>query len=138
MRKAANLFGRHGRPKQAFFETEQGSPFHLDKKLLVEDVPEEMMEYMLSADNIRAVTRSRHDLNAYGNDGISSKIRKAADPEAVKFVQRIIKATMRCGRVFDSWKAASPILFSKKGNKKIRRTGGQSQLPTAPIEYTDA
>jgi hypothetical protein len=40
-------------PKQAFFKAERGSPFRLNKKLPDEDVPEEIMEYMLSADTIR-------------------------------------------------------------------------------------
>jgi hypothetical protein len=44
-------------PKQALFEAEQDSPFHLDKKLPNEDVPEDMIEDMLSEDNIWAVIR---------------------------------------------------------------------------------
>jgi hypothetical protein len=76
-----------------------------------------MMEYMLSTENSSVIIRSRDELNACGNDGISYKIIKAAGPEAVKFMKRIIKATIRCDRVFDSWKEARTILICKKGER---------------------
>jgi hypothetical protein len=104
-----------GPSKQAFFEAGQDSPFYLHKKLPDENVREDMMEHMLSDDNIRAVIRSRDDLSVCGNDGINYRIMKTAVPEAVKFMKRIIKATIRCGRVFDSWKAARTVLIDKKG-----------------------
>jgi hypothetical protein len=106
-----------GRSKQAFFEAEQDSPFHLHKKLPNEDVREDMIEYMLSDDKIRAVIRSRGDLSACGNDGISDRILKAAGPKAAKFMKRILKATIRCGRMFDSCKAARTALIYKKGER---------------------
>jgi hypothetical protein len=103
-----------GLPEQAFYEAEPDSQFHLNRKLPDEDIPEDVMKYMLSGDNIRVVLRSRDDLSACGNDGISYKIMKAAGPEAVKFMKHIIKAMIRCGRVFDSWKEARTILIYKK------------------------
>jgi hypothetical protein len=106
-----------GPPKEEFFEADEQSQFHIFKKLPDDNVPEEMMEYMLSDDNIRAVIRSRDDLSACGNDGISYRIMKAAGQEAVKFMRRIIKATIRCGRVFDSWKDARTVLIYKKGER---------------------
>jgi hypothetical protein len=115
-----------GPPKQAFFEVEQDSPFHLHKKLPDEDVSEDMIESMLSDDNIRVFIRPRNDRSACGNDGISYKIMNGAGPEAVKCMKRIIKATIRCGRVFDSWKAARTVLIYNKGNEPTRRTGGES------------
>jgi hypothetical protein len=136
-------------PKQVFFKAEQDSPFHLNKKLPDKDVPEDMMEYILSEDNIRAVIRSRDDLNACGNDGISYRIMKAAKPEAVKFMKRIIKATIQYGRVFECssvrvfecsthGKQLGQFSFTRRENEPIRRTGGQSQSSTAHIEYTRA
>jgi hypothetical protein len=106
-----------GLPKQKFFEAEQDCPFHLNKKLPDEDVPETMIEYMLSTENILVIITSRDELSACGNDGISSRIMKAAGPEAVKLMKRIVKAIFRCGRVFDSRKEARIILISNKGQR---------------------
>jgi hypothetical protein len=104
-------------PKEVFFEADEESQFHVFRKLPNDNIPEEMMEYMLSDDNILAVIRSRDDLSACGNDGISYKIMKTARPEAVKFMRRIIKDTIRCDRVFDSWKDARTVLIYKKGER---------------------
>jgi hypothetical protein len=76
-----------------------------------------MMKYILSADNIRAVIRLRDDLSACGNDGISYRIMKPAGSKAIKFMKLIIKATIRCDQVFDSWKAARIVLIYKKGER---------------------
>jgi hypothetical protein len=102
-------------PNQAFSVAGQDSPFHLYKKLSDEGIPEDMMEYTLSDDNIRAVIRSRDDRNACGNDRISYRIMKAAGPEAVKFMKRIIKAKIRYCQIFDSWKVARTVPIDKKG-----------------------
>jgi hypothetical protein len=126
MRKSANTFGRH-------------RPFDVGKKPPDEDVFEQIMEYMLLANNIRAIIRSRDDLRACGNDSISDRIMKGAEPKAVKFMKRIIKATIRCGRVFDSRKAAQTIPIYKKGNEPIPRTEANHnhQLHASKIHMLD-
>jgi hypothetical protein len=106
-----------GTPKQAFFEAEQDSLFHLYKKPSDEDSPEEMMEYMLSADNVQTDIRSRDCVSTCRSHSVIERIIKTAGPEPIKFMKRIIKATIRCGRVFESWKAARIILIYKKGER---------------------
>jgi hypothetical protein len=69
---------------------------------------------MLSEDNIRDVIRSRDDLSACGNDGINYQIMKAADPEGVRFMRTIIKATIKCRRGIGSWKETGTVLIYKK------------------------
>jgi hypothetical protein len=63
--------------KRAFYEAEPDSPFYLHRKLSDEDIPEIMKDYMISEDNIRDIIRSRDELSASDNDGISYKIMKA-------------------------------------------------------------
>jgi hypothetical protein len=104
--------------ERAFYEAEPDSPFYLHRKLPDENVLEAMKDYMLSEDNIRDVIMSRDKLSASGNDGISYRIMKARDPEAVKFMICIIKVTIRCDRVMDSWKEARKVLIYKKGDRK--------------------
>jgi hypothetical protein len=106
-----------GPTKQAFYEADENSPFYLRRKLPEEDVPEAIMDYMLSEDNIRDVIRSRDDLSACGNDGINYQIMKAAGQEGVKFMRAIIKATIKCRRVIGSWKEARTVLIYKKGER---------------------
>jgi hypothetical protein len=60
-----------------------------------------MIEDMLSEDNIWAVIRWRDNLSACGNNSINYRIVKAAGPEAIKFMKRIIKTTIRCDRMFE-------------------------------------
>jgi hypothetical protein len=105
-------------PDKVFFEAEVGTLFDLEEKLPNQDVPEEMTNFMLSRDDIKAVLRSRDDISACGNDDINYRIIKAAGPEAIKFMRRIIRATIRCGRVFESWKEPRIILICTKGDRQ--------------------
>jgi hypothetical protein len=41
-----------GPPEKAFYEAQKGMPFYLDEKLPNQNVPEEMMNYMLSRHKI--------------------------------------------------------------------------------------
>jgi hypothetical protein len=100
-----------------FFETEQGSLLYLNRKLPTEDVPGDMMNYMLSSDNINAVIRLRDDLTLCGNDGSNYRIEKTMGPEKVKFTRHIIEGKIPCARVFDSWKEARTVLIYKKGDR---------------------
>jgi hypothetical protein len=103
-----------GPAKRAFYEAEPDSPFYLYRKSPHENVPEAMKDYMRSEDNIRDVTRSRDELSASGNNGINCRIMKIGGLEAVKFMRYLIKATIRCDRVMDSWKKARILLIYKK------------------------
>jgi hypothetical protein len=76
-----------GPMQKAFIEAETNSSFYLHRKLPDENVSEALNDYMLSEHNMRDVIRSRDELNAYGNDGISYRIMKAGPPEAAKFMK---------------------------------------------------
>jgi hypothetical protein len=106
-----------GPPQQAFFEAKENSEFFFHRKLPDDDVPEEIMNYMLSDDNVRDVIRSRDDLSARGNDGISYQIVKAAGLQGVDFMKHIIKATIQSRRVLGSWKEARTVLIYKKEDR---------------------
>jgi hypothetical protein len=110
-----------GPPQQIFFEAEENTDFFLHRKLPDDKIPEEMMEYMLSDDNIRDVIRSRDDLGARGNDGISYQIVKAAGLQGVDFMKHIIKAIIQSRRVLGSWKEARTVLIYKKGDRSDPR-----------------
>jgi hypothetical protein len=87
--------------ERIFYQAELDSPFSLHYKLLDENVIEAMKDSTLAENNIRDVIRSRDELSASGNDGVSHKITKARGAEAVKFMRYIIKATIRCDRVIE-------------------------------------
>jgi chaperonin cofactor prefoldin len=132
-KQICEYFGRTwGASTQAFFGAEQESLFHLDKKLSDEDSPEEMMEYMLSADNVQTVISSRDRVSTCRNHGVIDRIIKTAGPEAIKFMKRIIKPTIRCDRVFESWKEARTVLIYKKGE----RTHPKNWRPITITNYT--
>jgi hypothetical protein len=80
--------------ERVFFEAEPNSSFCLRCELLGENVPEAMNYDILSKDTFRDFIRSRDELSASGNDGISSSIMKTGGPKAVKLMRHIIKATI--------------------------------------------
>jgi hypothetical protein len=103
-------------PSQGFIEAEEGSEFFLEK-ILPDQVSNEMERYMLDEDHITEVIQSRDDLSASGIDGISYRIFKAAGKAGVTFIQTIIGAAIRCGKIMGSWKEARTILLFKKGDQ---------------------
>jgi hypothetical protein len=104
-------------PEREFYEADEESKFHLNRKIS-EDASSEMEEYMMEMKNIQDVIRSRGDLSAYGVDGIGYGILKGAGGEGIKFMQTIIRASIRNGRVMTTWKEATTILFYKKGDRE--------------------
>jgi hypothetical protein len=104
--------------ERIFYQTELDSPFSLHCKLPDKNVIKAMKDSTRAEDNIRDIIRSRDELSASGNDGISHKIMKARGAEAVKFMRYIIKATIRCDRVMDSRKDARMVLMCKKGDRE--------------------
>jgi hypothetical protein len=107
-----------GPTERVFYEAEPDSPFYLHRKFPDEKVSEAMKDFLLSENNIRDVIRSRDELSASDNDRISYRIMKARDPEVVKFMRYIIKTTIRCGRVMDSWKQARTVFIYKKRHRE--------------------
>jgi hypothetical protein len=105
------------RPHEPFEEAPEGHPFHLESRISEENGSADMMEFMLSEKNIKEVIQSRQDLSSNGNDGVGYRIIKAAGQEGVKFMKLIIEATIRCKKVFKSWKEARTILIFKKGRE---------------------
>jgi hypothetical protein len=79
---------------------------------------EEMEAFMFDYKHIAEVIKSRQDLSASGVDGISYRIIKGAKNEGVKFIKLIIRACIRNGRIFDSWKEARTILLHKKRDQE--------------------
>jgi hypothetical protein len=108
--------------EKAFFEAEPNSLFYLHRKLPDADAREAMKDYMLSQENIRDVIRLPDELSACGNDGITSRVMKAGDPEMVKFKRCTIKTTIRCGRMIDSWKEARTVLICTKSDHEALKT----------------
>jgi hypothetical protein len=106
-----------GPPPEPFVEAEKDTPFFLEPRITEARMPLEMMTYMLKEENIRAVIRSRQDLSASGNDGISYRVIKGAGRFGVLFMKSIIEATIRCGKVFKTWKEGRTILLYKKGDR---------------------
>jgi hypothetical protein len=76
-----------------------------------------MMDQMLSDNNQRDFIRSRDDLRARGNYGISYRVVKAAGPQEVKFIKHIIKAIIQSRRVLETWKEVRTVLIYKKGDR---------------------
>jgi hypothetical protein len=100
-----------------FREAADDSEFHLEGRMGEQD-GDEMAAYMRDEKNIAAVINSRQDLSASGADGISYRIVKSAKGEGVKFIQLLVEACMRNGRVPESWKEARTILLYKKGERE--------------------
>jgi hypothetical protein len=105
------------RPEMDFKEAEVSTEFFMDSKL-TEREEDEMEAYMLNERNIAQVIKSREDLSACGVDGISYRIIKGAGREGVNFMQLLIRACIRSGRVMTSWKEARTILLHKKGDRE--------------------
>jgi hypothetical protein len=78
-----------------------------------------MEEYIVEERHIRDVINSRDDLSACGVDGISYQLFKMAKQGSVEFMKRMIKTSIRCGRVTTSWKEARTILLHKKGDREV-------------------
>jgi hypothetical protein len=97
----------------------------VNRKLPAEDLPEDMINCMLSGNNIRTLLRSRDDLNACRNDGFSYRTVKAAGPEATKFMRHIRQATIRCGPRFDPSKEARAVLIYKRGDREGQNNSRQ-------------
>jgi hypothetical protein len=112
------FFGKAWAQKEEnFVEAEPESPLFLEKRI-PNEANEEMEEYMIDEKNIREVINSRKKLGACGPDGLSNQIFQSAEEEAVKFLQIIVKASVKCRRTISSWKEARSILLYKKGDRK--------------------
>jgi hypothetical protein len=103
-------------PEQEFFEADSNSPFYLETNAN-EGMSDLLENFMLKEENIEEVIKSRNDLSASGPDGITYRMIKAMGKQGVQFMKSIIKATLRCGRVFQSWKEARTVLIYKKGDR---------------------
>jgi hypothetical protein len=112
-----------GPTQRQLYEAEPDSLFYLHRNLPGEDVAEAMNDYMLSEDKIRHVIRSRDELSACGNDGISYTMMKAGGAEAAKFMKCIIKVTIGCDRVMDSWDEGRTALVCKKEDREDPTNG---------------
>jgi hypothetical protein len=78
---------------------------------------EDMEEFMSDEKNVVKVIKLGEDLSASGVDGISYRVMKAAGTEGVKFMKRLVRASIRSGRVISSWREAKTILMHRKGDR---------------------
>jgi hypothetical protein len=98
---AAHFTATWAPPREDFEEALPNTDVYLDQKVPAE-VSEEIEEYIVEEKHIRDMINSRNDLSACGVDGVSYKLFKAAKQGSVKFMNHIIKASIRCGRVMTS------------------------------------
>jgi hypothetical protein len=104
--------------REDFEETLPNTHVYLDQKIPAEG-SQEMKEYMVAEKYIRDAINSRHHLSAYGVDGVSYQLFKAAKQGSVEFMKHIIKTSIRCRRVMTSWKEARTILLHKKRDCEV-------------------
>jgi hypothetical protein len=61
-----------------------------------------MEEFILNGKNIAAIIKTRGDLSACGVDGINYRIMKGAGAEGVKFMQQLMRTSIRSGKVIST------------------------------------
>ena len=73
-------------------------------------------QLLLDKDKIKEAIRSRPNLSAHGNDGISNAIWKINNKATMKIIRIIISYMIVYERIPDRWKSSKTVLLYKKGN----------------------